>query len=68
MDQGTAQVITAAISAVVSLVTLGINVAVFRRAEQIHGLVNGLAHEKASLLELAALKEGELRGRDSGRP
>lgn len=64
MDQGTAQVLSAAISAVVSLITLGVNVVVLRRTEQVHGLVNGLSHEKDALLAAAAAKEGELRGRD----
>lgn len=68
MDAPTAAVLVATIGAAVSLIQLAVSVRVFQRTGEVHALVNGLAHEKAALLEVAALKEGELRGRDFSLP
>lgn len=68
MDPGTASVIVAGMTLAGTLVTLGVNVLVLGRVRETHSLVNGLAHEKTALLEAAALKEGELRGRDFTPP
>lgn len=68
MDSNTASVLVAGIGAVVALATLSVNMVILVRTNQTHGLVNGLAHEKSQLLELAAVKEGELRGRDFNPP